>query len=109
MRRPRPDPAFSELLDEFLKAEVFPKHSAEAQILSRVVQEGLQALADEEHAIWLERVLPVVSKPLCDQVAVARILRNGGRVSKRIDPLDQTGRLADPFPLQSLKRKASHQ
>ncbi len=56
------------LLKDFLRFNVFPSSSAEAEIVGLVIRNGLRGLSPDQMDIWHERVLPVVSRPLVEQI-----------------------------------------
>ncbi|WAJ27252.1 hypothetical protein [Antarcticirhabdus aurantiaca] len=56
------------LLKDFLRFRVFHPASAEAEIVGLVIRHGLKGLSPEQMALWHERVLPVVSRPLVEQI-----------------------------------------
>jgi hypothetical protein len=84
-RRREVDQEFRALLQEFLDRGVFREGSPQAGVVAAVSQGGLRALDQDQMRIWNEQVLPVVSKPLHEQVAIAAILREGGYVPRRIE------------------------
>jgi hypothetical protein len=79
------DQEFRTLLQEFLDRSVFREGSPQARVVAAALQAGLHALDQDHMKIWNEEVLPVVSKPLHEQAAIAAILRNGGYVPRRIE------------------------
>ncbi|WAJ29550.1 hypothetical protein [Antarcticirhabdus aurantiaca] len=56
------------LLKDFLRFNVFPPSSAEAEIVGLVIRNGLKGLSPDQMDLWHERVLPVVSRPLVEQI-----------------------------------------
>ena len=86
MTPPKPiDDEYAALLLDFIASGVFREGSPEAAIVTIVAAGGIESLDDRQRSLWYERILPVVSKPLSQQAAIAAILRNGGRVPARID------------------------
>lgn len=98
-RNARIDNDFRSFLLEYATSGVFPEGSEEVRIIRIVARSGLDALGFEQMQIWYDRVLPILSKPLAEQVAVSRILRNGGRVPARVDHASLPVESPDPFPL----------
>src|SRR4051812_7707378 len=83
----RIDAEFSALLQDFLDCDFFAAGSEEAGIAEIAARFGLGALDQRQRRIWDESILPIVSKPLGEQVAVRSILRNGGYLPQKIDSL----------------------
>lgn len=79
------DGEYAALLHDFIERGVFRRGSPEAVIVATVADGGIEALDEGQRTLWHEKILPIVSKPLSQQAAVAAILRNGGRVPRRID------------------------
>ena len=53
-------------------------------VARRLAEKGFGALDAGERQIWEQHVLPVLSKPLQEQIAIASILRSGGYVPRKI-------------------------
>ena len=49
-----------------------------------VAEKGFGSLGARERQIWEQHVLPILSKPLQEQIAIASILRSGGYVPRKI-------------------------
>ncbi len=81
----RQNPELSGLIHDVIAAELLAPNSAEARIAERVAASGLGGLDDESRRVWEARVLPILSKPLSEQIAIASIIRRGGYVPRKID------------------------
>lgn len=79
------DPEFSSLLRDFLNSDLLPTGSSEFAIADQVAASGLASLDPGQRAVWERDILPIVSKPLREQLAIASIVRRGGRVPRKID------------------------
>jgi len=81
----RIDPELTALIEEVIEADLLKRNSSELRIAHRVAVEGLAALEPGEVAVFEAKVLPILAKPLRDQVAIASILRRGGYVPRKIE------------------------
>jgi hypothetical protein len=96
-RKARTDPDFKSFLLDYASSTVFRPGSAEARLVRIVAQRGLSALNFNQMELWYERVLPTLSKPLGEQVAISSIMQNGGYVPPRIDPARPARATAHPY------------
>lgn len=95
-RKANLDPDYASFLLAYAASGVFPEGSAEARLMRVVAYRGLSGLNYRQTRFWYDKILPVVSKPLEEQLAVSRIVRGGGRVPPRVEggfPAE-----ADPHP-----------
>lgn len=98
-RKANLDPDYASFLLAYAASGVFRPGSAEARLVRVVAYRGLSALNFRQTRLWYENVLPIVSKPLDEQLAVSRIVRGGGRVPPRIEAGTDVGEDTHPFGL----------
>ena len=77
------DPELRNLIVEALDAGLLKPRSEDARVASIVAEKGQGHLSAEERGIWEARVLPVLSKPISQQLAIGAIQRRGGRLGRR--------------------------
>ncbi|MFD2237844.1 hypothetical protein [Aureimonas populi] len=92
------DSDFRSFLLEYADSGVFERRSEEARIIRIVARHGLTGLTFAQREIWYARILSTVSKPMSEQIAISMIVRNGGRVPRRIDSASLTDD-SHPFAL----------
>jgi hypothetical protein len=85
MRGKLVDGELSALIRDVIAAELLAPNSLELRIAERVAARGLGTLDESERRIWETRLLPILSKPLGEQIAIASIIRRGGYVPRKID------------------------
>lgn len=85
MRGRAVDSELSALIRDVIAAELLAPNSAELRTAVTVAERGLAALDDSERRVWETRLLPILSKPLGEQIAIASIIRRGGYVPRKID------------------------
>ncbi|MBB3948934.1 hypothetical protein [Aureimonas jatrophae] len=78
------DPEISALIGEVIAADLLKPNSPELAVARLVATKGQGALDAQERDIFERLVLPILAKPLRDQVAIASILRRGGYVPRKI-------------------------
>ncbi|GGD90637.1 hypothetical protein GCM10011390_06750 [Aureimonas endophytica] len=78
------DRELAALIRDVVAAELLAPNSPELRIAEQVATSGLGTLDGEGRRIWENRLLPILSKPLSEQIAIASILRRGGYVPRRI-------------------------
>lgn len=81
----RIDQELRALIADAIAADLLAAGSSEREVAERVARSGQPALDAEQRKVWEERVLPVLSKPLNEQVAIASIIRSGGYVPRKIE------------------------
>ncbi|KAB0680916.1 hypothetical protein [Aureimonas leprariae] len=79
------DHELSALIRDVIAAELLAPNSVELRTAETVAQRGLAALDDGGRRVWETRLLPILSKPLGEQIAIASIIRRGGYVPRKID------------------------
>ncbi|WP_294643702.1 hypothetical protein [uncultured Aureimonas sp.] len=78
------DPELSALIGEVIDAKLLKVGSEEKRVAEHVAAEGLGALTVEERDTFERRVLPILSKPIREQLAIASIVQRGGYVPRKI-------------------------
>jgi hypothetical protein len=53
-------------------------------VAEAVAERGQSHLDPAQREVWERRVLPILSKPLNEQIAIAAIIRRGGYVPRKI-------------------------
>lgn len=81
----RVDPELAALIREVIDADLLKRNSEELRIAHQVARAGLAGLDPEEVRVYEAKVLPILAKPLRDQIAIASILRRGGYVPRKIE------------------------
>ena len=79
------DQELSALIHEVVDAALLETSSPEYDVALLVAEKGQAALDPPQRAVWESRVLPILSKPLQEQIAIASILRRGGYVPRKIE------------------------
>lgn len=79
------DPEMSALIREVIEADLLKSGSPDLAVAERVAAEGLACLSPTERDLFEQRVLPILAKPIREQVAIASIMRRGGYVPRKID------------------------
>jgi hypothetical protein len=79
------DQELSALIHEMIDAALLEPASPEHQVALIVADKGQATLDPSERAIWEGRLLPILSKPLHEQIAIAAIIRRGGYVPRKIE------------------------
>lgn len=72
------------LIEDMIRAELLAPDSRALAVARRVADKGFGVLDADERRVWEQEVLPVLSKPLHEQIAIASILRRGGYVPRKI-------------------------
>ena len=81
----RVDKELSALIHEMIEAALLDPASAEYAVAMLVAEKGQSSLSMAQRAVWESRVLPILSKPIHEQIAIAAILRRGGYVPRKIE------------------------
>ncbi|WP_061976901.1 MULTISPECIES: hypothetical protein [unclassified Aureimonas] len=79
------DPELNALIREVIDARLIKPGSPEQIVAARVASEGLGALAPDERELFETRVLPILAKPIREQLAIASIVQRGGYVPRKIE------------------------
>ncbi|KTQ95476.1 hypothetical protein NS365_22450 [Aureimonas ureilytica] len=79
------DPELNALIHEVMEARLIKPGSPEHVVAARVAQEGLGALGSDERDLFETKVLPILAKPIREQLAIASIVQRGGYVPRKID------------------------
>jgi hypothetical protein len=79
------DQELSALIHEVIDAALLEPTSPEYAVAMTVAEKGQGVLDYGQRALWESRVLPILSKPLHEQIAIAAILRRGGYVPRKIE------------------------
>jgi hypothetical protein len=82
------DDEFCSLVRDFLTYDFFDTDAEAADVAELAAGSGFAALNRRQQRIWDERVLPIVSKPIEEQLAVRFIIRSGGLVPRKITTLE---------------------
>ncbi|RIY02157.1 hypothetical protein D3218_07645 [Aureimonas flava] len=78
------DPELSALIREVVEAKLLKAGSEEIRVAQHVAAHGLGALNPSERDVFERRVLPILSKPIREQLAIASIVQRGGYVPRKI-------------------------
>ncbi|WP_279480016.1 hypothetical protein [Aureimonas sp. SK2] len=78
------DPELSALIREVVEAKLLKTGSEEKRIAEQVARQGLASLSAAERDTFERRVLPILSKPIREQLAIASIVQRGGYVPRKI-------------------------
>lgn len=73
------------LIEDVIAAELLAAGSPERAVAELVAGKGQVALSAEQRQVWETRVLPILSKPLREQIAIASIIRGGGYLPRKIE------------------------
>ncbi|KQT57468.1 hypothetical protein ASG54_12980 [Aureimonas sp. Leaf460] len=79
------DRELRDLIRDVIAAELIAAGSPEMAVASAVAENGQASLNAAQREIWETRVLPILSKPLNEQIAIAAIIRRGGYVPRKIE------------------------
>ena len=79
------DPELSALVQDLVTAGLLKNGSNEHRVADQVARAGLASLTAAERRMFEESVLPILAKPMREQLAVASIVRRGGYVPRKID------------------------
>lgn len=79
------DQELSALIHEVIDAALLDQSSPEYTVALLVAERGQSCLDTAQRSIWESRVLPILSKPIHEQIAIAAILRRGGYVPRKIE------------------------
>ena len=79
------DQELSALIRDVVAAELLAPNSTELRVAELVAESGLGALDVGDRKVWEARLLPILAKPLSEQIAIASIIRRGGYVPRRIE------------------------
>lgn len=79
------DAELSALIRDVIVAELLEPNSEELKTAEAVAARGLAGLNEQGRQIWETRLLPLLSKPLNEQIAIASIIRRGGYLPRKID------------------------
>jgi hypothetical protein len=72
------------LIEDVIGAGLLAENSRGRTVARHVADKGFGSLTADERQVWEQEVLPVLSKPLHEQIAIASILRRGGYVPRKI-------------------------
>ena len=78
------DRELSALIRDAIAADLLAPNSNELKVAEVVAERGFSGLDEDGHRIWERSLLPILSKPLSEQIAIASIVRRGGYVPRRI-------------------------
>lgn len=78
------DRELRDLIRDVIAAELVAPGSSEMAVARAVAEHGQGGLDAAQREIWEARVLPILSKPLNEQIAIAAIIRRGGYVPRKI-------------------------
>lgn len=78
------DRELRDLIRDVIAAELIAPGSEEMAVAEAVANHGQASLDALQRGIWETRVLPILSKPLNEQIAIAAIIRRGGYVPRKI-------------------------
>jgi hypothetical protein len=78
------DPELSALIREVIEAKLLKSGSEEKRVAEQVATHGLGSLGASERDTFERRVLPILSKPIREQLAIASIVQRGGYVPRKI-------------------------
>ncbi|WP_156386506.1 hypothetical protein [Aureimonas sp. Leaf454] len=78
------DRELKDLIRDVIAAELLEPGSKEMAVAEAVAERGQGSLDSAQREIWERRVLPILSKPLNEQIAIAAIIRRGGYVPRKI-------------------------
>lgn len=78
------DRELRDLIRDVIAAELIAPGSPEMSVAEAVSEHGQASLDPLQREIWEARVLPILSKPLNEQIAIASIIRRGGYVPRKI-------------------------
>jgi len=78
------DPELVALIDEAIEAGLLKAGHPEAEVARRVSLLGQRSLSAAERVVWERSVLPVLSKPIGDQILIGSLVRRGNRLPRRV-------------------------
>ncbi|MBB3996207.1 hypothetical protein [Aureimonas pseudogalii] len=79
------DPELYALVQDLVAAGLLKHGSNEHRVAAHVARSGLASLTGDERRMFEQSVLPILAKPMREQLAVASIVRRGGYVPRKID------------------------
>ena len=79
------DTELSALIRDVIAADLLAPNSVELRTAVIVATRGLGRLDEEGRRVWETCLLPILSKPLSEQVAIASIIRRGGYLPRKIE------------------------
>jgi hypothetical protein len=79
------DRELSALIRDVIAAELLAPNSPELRTAEAVAEKGFGGLDDEGRRVWETRLLPILSKPLGEQIAIASIIRRGGYLPRKVE------------------------
>ena len=79
------DRELRELIRDVIAADLLAPGSPEFAVAETVAEKGQMSLDQTQKALWETRVLPILCKPLDEQIAIASIIRRGGYVPRKIE------------------------
>ena len=86
MARAKPvDTELSALIRDVIAAELLAPDSLELLTAEAVARRGIAGLDEQGRRVWETRLLPMLAKPLAEQIAIASIIRRGGYVPRKIE------------------------
>lgn len=78
------DPELASLIRETIEAGFIKVGSREHEVALAVAERGQKRLSSDERRIWEWQVLPIISKPLRDQLLIDAVRRRGGRLPRSL-------------------------
>ena len=78
-----PDPELSALIHEAIDAGLLRADRPETDVARRVSAFGQKGLNPADRLLWERSVLPILSKPIADQILFGSLARRGNRLPKR--------------------------
>lgn len=78
------DRELTELIEEVISAGLLAPRSREMEVARLVADRGQAALDPSARVVFERQLLPILSKPIREQVAIASIIRRGGYVPRKI-------------------------
>jgi hypothetical protein len=72
------------LIQDVIEAGLLAEQPHVLAVARHVADRGFASLDADQRRVWEQEVLPVLSKPLHEQIAIASILRRGGYVPRKI-------------------------
>ena len=79
------DPELNALIREVIDARLLKPGSPEQVVAERVADSGLSSLERDDRDLFEHKVLPILAKPIREQLAIASIVQRGGYVPRKID------------------------
>lgn len=78
------DPELVALIDEAIEAGLLKAGHPEVDVARRVSLLGQRSLSAAERVVWERSVLPVLCKPIGDQILIGSLVRRGNRLPRRV-------------------------